>query len=152
MPPTAQNESNVEERDRAEMQVRYRRLRRLVIAGVSVAAYLLIGMIRVDKVLVRSKHTNQTIVIRLVSKVPFWAWPLDFFFNHNRPYRCEYYRVSWLWGSHLWSCVSGYPWDSGEARSAEIEWDAAGAVATVRIEGSHQFICRSGEWSEVRPQ
>jgi len=146
-------ESETEDRRGVEKAGRFRRLRRLVIAGVSIPAYLLIGYVRRDEILVRSERDNQMIIVRLVSNVPLWAWPLEFL-PQARSHRCEYYRHrhSWIGRSRLWSCVSRPPGDSWEPRSAEVEWPVVGHAATVRVRGFPPLTCRYGEWSELKPR
>jgi hypothetical protein len=143
MTPTPLSDNIPEERSRAAVQFR-RRLRRFLLnIGLLVVAYLLIGAIRTDKVLARSTHGNKTIIVRLVSRTPFWAWPLGIL-EYTRPHRREYYL-----GSRLWSCVSGTLYDSAEANSAAVEWDWAD-IPTVLIDDRPQLICRYGQWSEVK--
>jgi hypothetical protein len=123
--------------------------RRHILCGVLAAVaplvlYLLIGFFAHDTILVRSTKGEATIVVRKVFPGSFWSGPLSLLTCDSPQHRFDY-----CLDSRLWTCES-YTADSYSARSASVEWDSKGAVATVSLDGRPVFVCRQGRWTAIK--
>lgn len=115
---------------------------------VLMAVYFGIGLlIPRSSVLAESDapHTYmpQRIVVRQLWSAPLWVWPLARIADSSPQHRFEYYR-----GSLLWSCEN-HMGGSYRANSAQIAWDSEG-TATVSLDNSPLFTCRSGQWNQFK--